>query len=584
MCKLTGLSSRLAVILLCVFLTQFSYARNGNPSIHAASTAHVSPEEIDQRISAAEAEVIRLTARLEQIRQDSINAAADLQAKMSSYSVKNSPAESQLSLKNQELTALRSQRDKARQDSLAAAAKQSERAANAKKESARLEALVMSVSNQLNVLTTKRQTFPGAETGGESKAVNALQREIARADSAIKAKQNDIASFSKKRDQLRQDSLLQESEAGEIRKRSQNDGRRLDSLILAMAQSMADGQGKQGKGRESAAALAQEQARLSDLTRQRAVVEAQIAKIKGEISGINAERDRLKASSGSSQKKLETARAPLASAIATAEEELQGRTADKEALTMLMEKVKLDSAIAKAKNNLDAAIEQRARGKRGAEKLVDQREGEVTTLMGQLDDVVRKQPKVAQYELQISGLTSTELKRKQVETMTGQANAEIAALSVRRDQAKQALEEFDKSHQSGASPSSQRIAQLDSSSQAREKSLTALLERGDSIAVQLTSSQHALEGLNAAVKAESAKADSGATQARKQKTELLVQRAQLRADSMKSESTAMVAMMKVKTEQAKLGAQYSVLDRETNNLIATKEKLKQAIVDTQNRE
>ena len=569
-------------MLLCGCLAQFSFAKKGVPVKATAPVVQVSADEIDQRISAAEAEVARLSAKLEQIRQDSINAAADLQAKISAYSGKNSPLELQLSHKNQELTALRGQRDKARQDSISAAVKQNERIANAKKESARLEAMVMSASNQLNALTTRRQALSSVDAGGESKTVIALQKEIARTDSLVKSKQNDIASFSKKRDQLRQDSLLQESESAEIRKRSQNEGRRLDSLILALTQSTAENSGKQGKARESAAALAQEQAHLSDLTRQKAVIEAQIARTRGELAGINNERDRLKALSGSFQKKIEAARAPLASALASAEDELQGRTADKEALNMLMEKVKLDSAISKAKNNLDAAIEQRARGKHGAEKLVDQCEAEVTTLMGQLDDVVRKQPKVAQFELQISGLTTTELKRKQVDTMIVQANADIATLTAKRDQAKQALEDFDKKNQSNANPSSQRIAQLDSSEHAKGKSVATLSARSDSLDVQMTGSQRLIDGFTAALRTESAKADSGAMQTRKQKTELMVQRAQVRADSMKNESAAMVAIMKVKTEQAKQNAQYSMLDREVATLGSTKEKLKQAVVDAQN--
>jgi uncharacterized small protein (DUF1192 family) len=188
-------------------------AKKGLTARSSAPAVQMSTDEIDQRIAADEAEVSRLTAKLDQIRQDSINAAADLQAKMSSFSGKNSPLESQLAAKNQEMATLRSQRDKARQDSLLAAVKQSERAASAKRESARLEALVISASNQLNALTTKRQTFPVVEPGGDSKAVLALQKEISRVDSLIKSKQNDMAAFSKKRDQHRQDSLLQESEA-----------------------------------------------------------------------------------------------------------------------------------------------------------------------------------------------------------------------------------------------------------------------------------------------------------------------------------------------------------------------------------
>ena len=110
-------------MLLCGCLVQFSFAKKGVPVKATAPVVQVSADEIDQRISAAEAEVARLNAKLEQIRQDSINAAADLQAKISAYSGKNSPLELQLGHKNQELTALRGQRDKARQDSISAAVK-----------------------------------------------------------------------------------------------------------------------------------------------------------------------------------------------------------------------------------------------------------------------------------------------------------------------------------------------------------------------------------------------------------------------------------------------------------------------------
>ena len=236
-----------------------------------------------------------------------MSAAADLQAKLSTFTGKNSPLESQLAQKNQELASLRSQRDKARQDSLTAAAKQSEHVLNAKRESSRLEALVMTASNQLNALTTKRQAFPATDAaGGDSKAVLALQKEIVRVDSVIKAKQGDMALFSKKREQLRQDSLLQESDALEIRKRGQTEAKRLDSLVLVASQGASEVSGKLGKAHESAAtAQAQEQARMNDLSRQKALMDAQIARAsKGELTALTMERDRLKASSGSSQKSL----------------------------------------------------------------------------------------------------------------------------------------------------------------------------------------------------------------------------------------------------------------------------------------
>ena len=539
--------------------------------------------DIDQRIAAAEAEVSQLTATLEQLKQDSAKAAADASVSKSTTQAKVAPLESLLAQKTQELAGLRSQRDKARQDSMTLAIKKNGRSAVNKQEASHMDAAIMSASNQLNSYSTRKQQLPADEAGTEIKAVTAIQRDIARADSVIRLKQSDIAAWTKKRDQFRQDSLSEDSKASDARVHIQGDGKRLDSL-LQLISIQNDAAGKQAKSKDISGNQAQEQAKLTDLMRQKTVVDAQIARLKGEISAVNAERERLRASTGATQKKLELDRSPLTEALAAAEAKLQDKLYSKEVITSLSEKIRLDSAIQKAKDALNTAIEQQALGKKGAEKLVNQRENEVTTLMGKLDDVVRKNPKVAQGEAQLSGLSSTSEKRKRIDSLLAGAAADIAAQSMARDQAKRALDEFDRTHPAAAATSTPKLTLFDSLSIAKEKSVTALAARRDSMENQIAVSQRSIETVGAASRLESAKADSAAGVTRKQRSDLMIQRAQVRTDSIKNESGLMVAMIRLRTEQTKIAVQTAALDREIAGLTVTKERFKQSITDAQNRD
>jgi hypothetical protein len=526
----------------------------------------------------------QLTAKLEQLRQDSAKAAADLLSTKTSAQAKAAPVENLYTQKTQDLAGLRSQREKARQDSIALVTKKNSRLTANKQETARMDAVIMAASNQLNALSARRQQLPVEETGGEIKAVVAIQRDMARADSVIRMKQADIAVVTKKREQLSQDSLSEESKASDVRAHVMIDGRRVDSLLQLSSSELSESTARQAKSRAGSGVLAQEQTKLNDCNRQKAVLDAQIARLRGELAALADERDRVRAASGASQKKLEQDRAPFVSALAEAEAKLQEQLDDKDALASLSEKVGLDSAIQKAKDALNSAIEQQALRKKGAEKLVNQREGEVSALMARLDDVVRKQPKVAQRNAQLSGLSTTTEKRKRIDSLMTASAAGIAGLLAQRDRAKRDLDEFDRTHPQGAAGSTRRLSMFDSLSAVKEKSVATLAARRDSVENQIASSQRSVESLGEAARSETASADSAVAAERKQRSDLMAQRAQIRADSVKNESILMVALVRLRTDQAKANTQVSQLDREIANLNGVKGRFTASIADAQNRD
>jgi hypothetical protein len=538
--------------------------------------------EIDRRMGAAETEIAQLTATLTQLNQDSIRVAAEIATKLQA-SAGSQPLDEAVRKKTQELSALRMELDKARRDSIAALGKLGERMQGIKREAARLDAGVMAASNQLNVLSSRRLQVPSAGSGEGIKSAEASRRDLARIDSLTAMRQADLAAWGKRRDQLRQDSMALEAGIFEGRIKISGDGGRVDSLIRIAAAAMSESAAKQAKAREGSANNP-DQARLNELSRQKFQAEAQIVPTRAEITASTVDRERLKVASVDADKKILQGRIPLSAALAYAESQIAEKAEEREALLLLNEKIKLDSAMRKAKDALNSAIEQRAMKKKGAEKLVNQREGEVSTLGGRLDDIVRKNPRVTQYESKLGGARSVAEKCARIETLLASVKAEIASLTARRDQAKQNLENFEMTHPATAKAWAPRLGQLDSTVAVKEKTLAGLVARRDSLESLMATVKRTVEGFTYAANAENRKADSAAEIAKKQWSDLAQRRAQARGDSMKNESALSVGLMRLRSEQAAVSERMSALDREIASSLSGKERLKQAIVDAQNRE
>ena len=555
-------------------------SRRNNPEKPAAALL-MGSGEIDQRIATVEAELARLALSLESLRQDSAKVAAEALSLKASALAKTAPVESLYAQKVQALTALKGRREKARQDSIALATKKNSRIAAQKQESDRADATILSASNQLNAFSTKRQQIPAEEPNGENRELKAMERDISRADSAIAALQARKPILDKKRELIHRDSLAEEAKASEARGRFRMDLRKVDSLLQLPSGSQTDAVARQAKRGELTGSAAREQTKLDENLHTKAVLDAQIARTKGEIVSMNAERDRLLATAGAARKKLDKVRAPLAAALTDAEAKLKEKTDEKDGLASLGEKVRLDSAIQKAKDALNSAIEQQAVGKKGAEKLVSQREAEVADLMGRLDDVVRKNPNLSPVSGRLSGLSTTAEKRKRLDSLAALITVDIAMITAQRDRAKRSMEDFDRAHPAEASGRAQTL--LDSLINVKEKAAADMAARRDSVENQIAASQRTVEMFRASARVEASKADSEAAVAQSQRSDLLGRRARAMADSIKNESEYMVALIKVRTEQSAIMAQGAAIDRDMANLGALKHRLTQSGVEVQNR-
>ena len=562
----------LAVVVCFCFLPAELFASKKKGSVRSAGserTAVVQPAasavpadvgEIDRRSEAANAEITRLTAALAQISQDSLRAAAEIAGKLQS-AAPSQAAEAQVAQKMQEIAALRLSRDKARQDSADAVRKIAERFQGFKREASRLDAAVMSASNQLNALSSRRQQVPMEGSGEGARTAQTSRRDHQRVDSLITSKQADLAAWGKRRDQARQDSLALEARISENRIKILNEGRRVDSLVQIATAAMNEMATRQAKARTETS-NSPEQAKLTELSKQKFQIEAQLVLTRAEITTSTVDRERLRVAFGDADKKIVQDHLPLAAALASAESIFSDKIAERAALDAVMEMIQLDSAIRKAKDDLNSAIEKKDMNKKGADKLVDQYESDVSTFMGKLDDVRRKNPKATSYDPKISGLVSTADKRKRAETFIGSVNSEIATLTARRDQARRNMENFDRTHPSPARAWAPRLSQLDSTVAVKERAAAQLGLRRDSLENLLVSLKRMVEGFSAAAQAEIRKADSAAAFTKKQWSDLTMQRAQVRGDSLKNESTLSVGLMRLRSEQAKVSAQVSMVDRD----------------------
>ena len=394
----------------------------------------------------------------------------------------------------------------------------------------------------------------------------------------VDPRMQEVSALRLKRDQMRQDSMVLETKVSEKRMEIIGEGRRIDSLLLIATAVMKTVAAKQIKARESAANNP-EQVKLDDIKKQMVQVEAQIASIKAEITAVAADRERLRTSSGSAEKKIDQSRSPLATTLANTQTLLSEKINEREALKSLDEMIRLDSAIAKAKNDLNSAIEKKAMGKRGAGKLVEQYENDVSTLMGQLDDAKRKNPKTALFETKLANAASTRDKRTYAAKFMALVTTEIASLTARRDQAQRNLNDFDRMNPSPVKSWSRRLGQLDDMTATKTKLMRGLALRHDSLDRQMAMLQNMMQGFGAATHAKIRKADSLAVFSKKQWSDLTVRRGQVHGDSMRNESTLSIGLMRLRVELAKASAQISTLTRKITSVNNEQEQRKQSAVE-----
>ena len=555
-------------------------------TVNAAQSSRQRPlslDEINNRLTSLQGKADSLTLVLSRLKQDSSRLKQESMQLSSSLSKRQSEIDEVVARKKEAINGFRLQYEKSRQDSIGVLTASREQTAALHKDIVRLESSIITMSNELEVLSARRDQMDRPSAGMEGKAVERLQAQIARSDSVIKARQAALGDLSGKRDKLRKDSLQEDGKLGASRLQFHDQIVAIDNDIARVNGAIAVAEQKQStiKG-DREKKIAEIKANISSLSAKKRGYADQIRRAETEVTALASEKQRLTQSAGAAQKRYAQLRAPQARALEDAEAVLKRALAEKEQIKALREKLRLDSTISKSRDALDAAMQAEATKKKGAKKLVEQRETELNALLNTLDALVQNTPGLRQIEAQFHAPTLAQKTGKVADALI-LADKPIAKASADRDRAKQALADFDKSNPPPPDPSNLRISGIDSASTAKKKAIIQMTEQTDSISMVTTEQQTALESLTRSLSGETSKGDSLTIAKKAEKASLAAKKTKLVRDSIQNETVNAATINRIKTELSGINGKLIVAQNDITTFTAEREKAKVSLKTAQER-
>ena len=543
---------------------------------------HVSIDEINGRIGAQQREIDSLTALRDQLHLDSARIALESTQRGSQISRKITEIDGLISAKKAMAAKIRAQYAKAQQDSAAIAARYGEQLVTLHKELSRLETTIISVSNDLQTLSQHRDQLGSSPATADDRGPARLQLQISRRDSLIRVRQADLAELTGRHDKLRQDSLQVETKRAGERVQFHAAIGRIDSIIaLDDAAIIRAEQKRMSAKNEQEQKIALVKESVSLMSKQKRAFDARLVQTNGEIGTLTAERQRLQQSADASQQRYEQLHTPYQKALSTAEAELQSVNKEKSALSVLHQKLQLDSSISKIRDALDHAIQLEAEKKKGAKKLVEQRENELDSMLSKQDVVTRSTPGLRQLEARYQGSTVTQKTSLVNDALAGIENR-IAAASALRDKASQNLALFERKNPAPLNPSAQRTEQIETQIAAKKKDVIQMTAMGDSLNIQMQDAQNTLAPLAA-----SASHDEGAKTdippQRAEKLSLSSKRAKLLHDSLQNDAANTGALLRTRSDLLSTNSQVVLLQNEIALNSAERDKAKQTVLALQDK-
>jgi hypothetical protein len=539
-------------------------------------SASIPLDEVYSRISALQNRIDSLTAVRAQLRQDSARGAAESSLQGSLLSKKIAEINEAIAKKKASAADVQARYEKQRQDSAAAVARSKEQVDGVRKEIARLDAEIVAQSNDLAVLSGRREQ-PALPAGADERAITQMQTQAARYDSIIRLRQTDLSNLAARRSKFRQDSLDVETRRLGDRNRFRSQMYPFDSLIAlcdaAIRQAEQKVAGDQAE-KEKKLSLIKENYEL--MARQKKGFEERIGRANAEITTYLAERQRLAQTAGAAQQRYEQLRAPYDGALNEAMNELQRLTRDKPLLQTLRQKLRIDSAIAKTRDALDKAIQLSAGNKKGGKKLVEQRETELDSLQALEEMLLRGTPGLRQRESQTRGLTVSQ-KAALTDSTLASIDKKIAFATVQLDKARRGLEDFDRKNPPVRNAAGQRIAQLDTLIAQKKKEGIQMTDWSDSLNMAMQDAQNAIAGFAAAKRTGSPDVDKFINAKKDEKAGLAAKRAKIQRDSLQNDAAAMEALRRIKNDDAALADQVTRLQSEIDRTAAERDKTKQSL-------
>lgn len=546
-----------------------------------SSRQPLSLDEINNRLASLQSKADSLTLVLSRLKQDSSRLKQESMQLSSSLTQRLSEIDKTIAQKKGVVNGFRTQYEKARQDSINILTANREQIAGLHKDIVRLESSIITMSNELEVLSSRRDQIDRPSAGTEGKALERLQTQVARSDSAIKARQVALGDLSGKRDKLRKDSVQEDSKLSASRLQFHDQIVVIDNDIAKLTGDLTIAEQKKatikGDREKKIAAI---KTNISALSAKKRGYTDQIRRAETEVTALASEKQRLIQSAGAVQKRYAQLRAPQARALEDAEAALKRAITEKEQIRALREKLRLDSIISKDRDALDAAMQAEATKKKGAKKLVEQRETELNAKLNTLDGLIQNTPGLRQIEAQFRAPTLTQ-KTGKVSDALILADKPIAKATADRDKAKRALADFDKSNPPPLDPSSLRISGIDSASTVKKKAIIQMTEQVDSIAMVTTEQQTMLESLTKSLLGEASKGDSLTTGKRAEKTSLAAKKAKLVRDSIQNETASAAAINRIKIELSGINSKLILAQNDVTTFTANREKAKTSLKTAQ---
>ena len=538
----------------------------------------LSLDDINNRLTSLQGSVDSLTQVLNKLKQDSSRLKQESMHISSSLGKRQAEIDEIIARKKRILSGIRSQYEKARQDSISVLTASRGQSAELHKEIVRLESSIITMSNELEVLSARRDQIDRPSSGTEAKAVLRLQAQIAKNDSTIKARQVMFSDLSGRRDRLRKDSVQEESGRSASRLRFHDQIVAVDKDIATVSSALATVEQKQSTARgDKKKKIAEIRAAIAALSARKRGYADQIRRAETNVKAFASEKQRFIQSAGAAQKKHAQLRAPKARALEDAEVVLKRALAEKERIKVLLKKLRLDSTISKSRDALDAAMRAEVTKKKGAKKLVEQRENELNEQLKALDALIQNNPGLRQTEAQFHAPTVSQ-KIGKVSDALVLADKPIAKATAARNAAKQALADFDKKSPPPPDPSGGRMARIDSALTVKKKAIIQMTEQIDSITMVTKEQQTMLGSLTKSLAGETSRGDSLATAKKAQKTSLSAKKAKLVKDSIKNETANAGTINRIKKELSGINSKLIVVHNDITTFTAERDKAKESLI------
>jgi chromosome segregation ATPase len=556
------------------------------PTVEAGRSSRqgqLSLDEINSRLTSLQDKADSLAQVLTRLKQDSSRLKQESMQRSLSLTRQQSEIDEIIARKKGVVNGVRLQYEKARQDSIGILATSRERTAELHMEIVRIESSIITMSNELEVLSARRDQMNRPSSGAEVNALERLQAQIEKNDSIIKARQASLGDLSASRDKLRKDSVQEDSRRSASRLQFHDQIAAIDDDIARVNSTLAAAEQKQTllKG-DREKKIAETKANITALSAQKRGYADQIRRAEIEITALTSEKQRIEQSAGAAQKKHVQLRTPLARALEDAEAVLKRALAEKELIKVLREKLRLDSAISKGRDALDAAMQAEASRKKGAKKLVEQKETELNAHLNALDALIANNPGLRQTEAQFHAPTITQ-KTGKVSDALILADKPIAKATAERDRAKQALADFDKSNPPPPDPSNIRNLAIDSASTAKKKAIIQMTEQIDSITMATGEQQKTLESMTKSLTGGNGKGDSLTLAKKEEKASLTAKKTKLVRDSIQNETANGATISRIKTELSGIGSKQILAQNDVTKFTMERDKAKESLKTTQER-